>query len=57
MKHSKTAVRSLKREFDCLPMEDDELVLDNFRKISRIVVELKRHGEKVPDVDVISKLL
>lgn len=53
----KVRIQSLKRDYENLTMEDDEVFLNYFGKLSKIVVELKGLGEKVSDVEVCGKLL
>ena len=38
-------------------MEDNEMILDYFGKLSRIVVEMRGLGEKIPDSEVAAKIL
>lgn len=50
-------IHALRREYENLTMEEEEQVLDYYNKLSQIMVELKSLGEKLTDVDVITKLL
>ena len=49
--------QSLKRNYETLFMEDNEMILDYFDKLSRIVVEIRGLGEKITDSEVAAKLL
>ena len=53
----KARFQSLKRDYETLFMEDNEMILDYFGKISRIVVEMRGLGEKIADSEVAEKLL
>ena len=43
----KARFQSLKRDYETLFMEDSEMILDYFGKLSRIVVEIRGLGEKI----------
>ena len=53
----KARFQSLKRDYETLFMEDNEMILDYFGKLSRIVVEMRGLGEKIADSEVAAKLL
>ena len=45
----KAIFQSLKRDYETLFMEDNEMIMDYFGKLSRIVVEMRGLGEKIAD--------
>ena len=53
----KAWIQSLKRDYENLSMDDDDLFLDYFRKLSCVVNELRTLGEVITDVEVSTKLL
>ena len=53
----KARFQSLKRYYETLFMEDNEMILDYFGKLSRIVVEMRGLGEKITNNEVGAKLL
>lgn len=50
-------IQSLQKDYKNLFIEDDELILDYFEKLSQIVIELKIFKEKVSNADLSTKLL
>ena len=53
----KARIQSLKRDYENLSMDDDDLFLDYFRKLSCVVNELRSLGEVITDAEVAAKLL
>lgn len=53
----KGRIQSLHKDLENLMMDNDEIILDFFDKISSIVVELWSLKEKISDVDVCAKVL
>ena len=53
----KARFQSLKKDYETLFMEDNEMILDYFGKLSLIVVEIRGLGEKIADSEVATKLL
>ena len=53
----KARFQSLKRDYETLFMEDNEMILDYFGKLSLIVVEMRGLGEKIADSEVATELL
>ena len=53
----KTRIQSLKRDYENFSMDDDDLFLDCFRKLSCVVNELRSLGEVITDTEVSAKLL
>ena len=53
----KARIRSLKRDYENLYMDEDDLFLDYFRKLSCVVNKLRSHGEVIMDAEVAAKLL
>ena len=52
--HGKVSIT--KRDYETLFMEDNEMILDYFGKLSQIVVEIRGLGEKIADSEVAAKL-
>ena len=50
-------IQSLKRDYENLSMDDDDLFLDYFGKLSCVVNELRSLGEVITDAEVAAKLL
>ena len=53
----KARIQSLKRDYVNLSMDDDDLFLDYFGKLSCVVNELRSLGEVITDAEVAAKLL
>ena len=53
----KARIQSLKRDYENLSMDNDDLSLDYFGKLSCVVNELRSLGEVVTNVKVAAKLL
>ena len=53
----KVRFQSLKRDYETLFIEDNEMILDYFGKLSQIVVEIRGLGEKIADSKVAAKVL
>ena len=53
----KARIQSLKRDYENLIMDDDDLFLDYFGKLSCVVNELRSLDEVITDVEVAAKLL
>ena len=53
----KARIQSLKRDYENLSMDDDDLFLDYFGKLSCVVNELRSLGEVITDAEVAAKLL
>ena len=53
----KAQIQSLKRDYENLSINDDDLFLDYFGKLSCVVNELRSLGEVITDVEVATKLL
>ena len=53
----KARVQSLKRDYENLFMDEYELILDFFGKLSCIVNEIRSRGGRISDAEVASKLL
>ena len=52
----KARIQSLKRDYEYLSMDDDDLFLDYFGKLSCVVNELRSLGEVITDAEVVAKL-
>ena len=53
----KVRIQSLKRDYENLSMDDDDLFLDYFEKLSCVVNELRSLDEVIIDAEVSAKLL
>ena len=53
----KAWIQSLKRDYENLFMDEDDLFIDYSRKLSCVVNELRSLGEVITDVKVAAKLL
>ena len=53
----KVHIQSLKRDYENLFMDEDDLILDFFGKLSCVVNKLRSFGEVISNAEVASKLL
>ena len=53
----KARIQSLKRDYENLSMDDDDLFLEYVRKLSCVVNELRSLGEVITNAEVVAKLL
>ena len=53
----KSRIQSLKKEFDHILMRNEELVGNFTGRFSSIVTKLRAQGEKIPEKEIVSKLL
>ena len=56
-RYRKARIQSLKRDYENLSMDDDDLFLEYFGKLSCVVNELRSLGEVITDAEVAAKLL
>ena len=53
----KARIQSLKRDYESLSMDDEDLFLDYFGKLSCVVNDLRSLGEVITDAEVAGKVL